>query len=103
MVTRIKLGNKIMAELPDEPGMYPTEDGVLGLAFGSVVNGAGDLSPAVILDCTDVKPLQSRSNRRLRKVNITREGRGRQLVANRVVLSVETDADLKQYWGGKER
>lgn len=96
MVTKIKL-NEIVIELPDKPGSYETGLGTIGLGFGHVVNGGGDTSPAVILDCSKSKELQTRANRGLRLVNIRRDGTGGQQIGKNRVLSIETD-----YWG-KER
>lgn len=59
----------VVAQVEDKPGVYTTEFGIIDIRFGTVTNGGGDQSPAIMLDCREIRLLQNR-NRKNRTINI---------------------------------
>ncbi|MBI2086009.1 hypothetical protein HYT74_01575 [Candidatus Daviesbacteria bacterium] len=87
----------VVAQIEDNPGIYVTEFGIVDLKFGTVTNGGGDQSPAVILGCKKISLLQSRQRRDERIINIFSDrvtpgvGTGCQQLTDGVDLFIHTD------------
>ncbi len=91
-----------VAVLPDEPGVYETVFGKIGIAYSSVVNGGVDKSPIVVLDCSQISILQSRGARLKRIINLNGKGLGSQQLRDGVDLVITTKADLKEFRGKRK-
>lgn len=88
------LHSLIVAELPDKPGLYETPYGRIGLNFAMTEIGDFEVTSIMVLDCQDVRILQSRERRERRMIDIRRDGTGSQLIGRDVELTVATNANL---------
>lgn len=86
----------VVAQVEDKPGIYVTDFGIIDIKFGTVINGGGNPSPTILLDCSGIKLLQSRHNKGERVINIFHDSRyadriGCQQLSDGVDLFISTD------------